>query len=304
MKVNVFNALSIILAGIFLHSAALTSGEELRPKYVSDKAVRYLPSNNAITEFEIDPFMSTCLEECKRRSQMVAMGIEAIMESCQYQCDIDQAREVIKSGDRSQRLEATRTLCELADRSTVPDLIALLKEDMEKRTGIWAEIIPALGRVRDDRAVPLLKELAVLPDDDWLGREMAVDALGEIGNPSAAGILINVSWRADTRDAAIIALSKLNSPRAASTLVSAIQPEEEPSTREAAIEGLLRLGSDAVPAIYDEYVNYSKENLQSFKRLKLCEILGEINSEQSREILKQSFDDIDPAVSKCARQLF
>jgi HEAT repeat protein len=294
--------LAFLATALCYFPIAAMSGD-IVPKLVSKEPVQYQPSSvTALDSFAAEQPDSLCLEDCKRRSQHVSMGIEAIMENCRRHCRIASARSMIKSDDPAVRLKGTRILCEIADKSSVPDLIELLKKDMQDRTGVWAEIIPALGRTRDERAAPLLMELSQLVDDDWLGRAMAVAALGEIGSPVAIDTLIKVSSWAETRESAIKALAQIDDVRAAPTLVSVIQPEEDEATRNAAITGLSKLGSAAIPAIREEYLNYSTENRQTQKRVWLCQVLGKIGSDEALKILKQSYDDPDEMVRDCARK--
>lgn len=250
----------------------------------------------------IDAQMADCIENCKRRNQMVAVGIEMIIEQCRRQCTVEQALALSKSTDPQVKVEAVRTLCELADRSAVPDLISLLRQDLKERTGIWAMIIPTLGSIRDERAVPILIELLNLLDDDWLGREMAARALGNIGDNSATPALIGAAWRADTRSAAIEALSKMNDERSIPVLLSAIQPEEDEEVRTAAMSGLMTFGAGAIPAIIDEFNNFSREDLQTQKRVWLCELLGKSGNEKAMNALRAARNDSDPVVRKCAEK--
>lgn len=295
--------LLLVLVGGFLYPTVSVGGNDLVPVERSKEGgVHKTKSHSGFPKFEIDPFMQSCLEKCKRNNQMLSMGIEAIMESCQHKCNIEKARSMSKSTDPVEKKEGTLMLCESADKSIVPDLIALLQEDLVKRTGIWADIIPALGRTRDDRAIPILTKLINLLDDDWLGREMAVRAIGEIGNPSTTKVLINAAWRGDTRDEAIIALAKMGDEQAAPVLISALQKEEEQTIQKTAADGLIRIGGDAVPAIQKEYINYAKEYPNTHTRVKLCEILGKIHNVKAQSILQSSYNDPDTAVRVCARK--
>ncbi len=232
------------------------------------------------------------------------MNMKTIMENCQRQCDIERALEMTTSHDPETKFDGTRLLCEFREKNTFDALITLLKEDLEKKTGSWAFIIPALGYIGDTRATPLLIDLANQLDDHWMGREMAVKALGRIGDTRAVPALIEAASRFDTRNAAIIALAQLNNPSAATILVSAIQSEEDPKARNAAKTGLIRLKAAAVQAIKKEYLNYSNENKQTKKRVWLCEILGEIKTKEALKILKKSLKDNDIAVRECAQNAY
>lgn len=303
MRIENYNSLAVLFIGLFFVHSNVSIANELEPVLVSKEPVVYQPSSKKTYNItRPNEMMVLCLEGCERRSQMIAMGIEEIMEHCQHQCSIEMAQIKIKSENPDTRIEGIRQLCEVADREVVGDLINLLEKDMIDRTGVWADIISALGRIGDKSAIPVLSELAVLPDEDWLGRVMAVNALNEIGSQLATETLINAAWNAETRNSAIVALANLKDPRAASTLVSAIQPDEEQFTRNSAAKGLVELGAYAVEPIYEEYMNFSQENKQTQKRVWLCEILGKINNEQSKEALKRSHNDFDPAVKSCSRK--
>ncbi|PIE59767.1 MAG: hypothetical protein CSA32_02325 [Desulfobulbus propionicus] len=253
-------------------------------------------------ELENDPTMELCLENCKRKSQMAAMSIEAIVESCQHQCDLEKALQMTKSSDAAVKKEGTILLCELGDKNSVPVLITLLKEDLQKDTGVWFHIIPALGFIGDQRATEVFIEL--VNQDHWQGREMTARALGKLGDKRATPALIEAAWHSDTgtREAAVTSLAQLHDPRAAATFVAAIQSGEEQSIRSAATVGLLRLGSDAVPAINDEFSKYFRESPQTEKRIWLCDILGKIATKEALGVLKQSLDDQDSEVKACAKK--
>ena len=79
-------------------------------------------------------------------------------------------------------------------------------------------IIPALGHLKDERAVPLLIKALNNLDEDWLGREAAARALGDIGATKAMPGLIRAAWLPETRNAAIEALAAIGDPRAVDVL--------------------------------------------------------------------------------------
>ena len=286
----------------FYHSDMIQANQ-LEPLLQSEDPVLYQHSTkDSSSHVSSKPTINLCMESCKKRNQRIAVGVEVIMENCQRYCIIELARRMIQSDAAEVKTAGIKLLCDLSDQRTVNDLIRLLKEDLVERTGIWAEIIPALGRIGDVTAIPILIKLAELPDEDWLGRQMAIEALGEIGNPSAMQTLITAFYKNETREAAVIALIKIKDKRAASVLVSAIQPEEDLGIREAATTGLIELGSDAVQVIHEEFTNYSPENPQTQKRVWLCEILGAINTKEAKQILQESSNSVDKTVAVCARQ--
>ena len=242
-----------------------------------------------------------CIEECIRRHQMVAIGRDMIEAGCRKECKLKEAVSLFNSPDKKDRIEGIRMLCEIHDRRALPYLIEALKWEFKERTGLWAWIIPALGELRDPSSVPVLVRALAVPDDDWLAREISAAALGSIGDPSAIPALIDAAWRADTREAAIEALSKFRDKRVIAVLISALQPEEDTKTREAAMGGLRRLGTKAVPALIDAFSSYSPEHPDTQRRLWLCQLLGESKDKRAIAALRRALNDPDKAVAQCAR---
>lgn len=293
-----------LLLQVPLQSLAEDTLTTKNPETTSDPAVRDSLLENRHAFDEIQEFaLQNCLNQCKRRHQNVAMGLEAIIAECHRQCEKKQALQLIQSNDLDDKSRGIRQFCLLAEKMDVPELLSLLKEDLNQRTGIWAEIIPTLGRLKDVRAVPLLTDLLQLNDDDWLGREMSAQALGAIGDSRAVPVLIQAAWIAETRDEAIAALAQIIDARAAPVLVSALQPDEEQQTQESAANGLVRLGSAAVADIRQELNNYSRENRQTQKRVQLCQVLAAMHNASADSAIRELAKDSDPAVRQCAQKI-
>jgi len=251
---------------------------------------------------EIDAKEANCIKACIRRNQMAAVGFEVIEGQCKKECKLEKALLLVQSNDSKEHQAGVKILCSIRDKRTVVPLINALKKDLKVRTGLWAWIIPALGESGDYAAVPILVETLKMPDEDWLGREMSARALGNIGDKSAIPALICAAWRADTRDAAVKALAKFKDRRVIPVLLSALQPEEEMETREAAIKGLLYLGGMAVPALITAFDTFGPEHPETQKRLWLCRLLWESGDERALERLRKSMKDPDKAVRKCVQE--
>jgi len=114
------------------------------------------------------------------------------------------------------------------DSHAVLPLMAALRTDMKQRRGFFMAIIPALGQLKDERAVLLLLEALNNREDDWLAREAAAHALGDIGSAKAVPDLIRSAWMADTRSAAVDALAAIADPRAVDVLLSVLSEPKEP----------------------------------------------------------------------------
>jgi HEAT repeat protein len=250
-----------------------------------------------ITPAEFDP---ECIEECLRENQRVSVGFEELQRRCRDDCEVIRALRLVQSRDAEEYAEGISILCDSDDRRAVGPLIAALRWDLEVRTGQWARIIPALGALRDSSAVPILIETLKIPDDDWLGREMSARALGEIGDASAIPALSAAAWRGDTRDDAVVALAEIYDIRVVPVLVSALDSGEEPETREAAISGLSRLGSMAVPELVEALGEHSSEHPETQRRVWICRLLGESGDLVAMEELTAHRSDPDTAVARCA----
>lgn len=241
-----------------------------------------------------------CFEKCIRDNQMVAMGIERIKEGCEKECELKQAIRLSQSSRKKEQIQGIKKLCQIQDGRTVPFLIAALRREFSERTGLFAWIIPALGRLKDPKAIPVLVQSLRLRDESWMGREMSVKALGEIGDHSAIPALIEASQYPDTREASIENLAKFDDVQIIPTLLTALEPEEDEKIRETAMISLLRLGKKAIPYLVTAFNDFSSEYPQTQKRLWICKLLGRIKDERAYKRLKQSLNDPDEAVRKCA----
>jgi len=240
-----------------------------------------------------------CVRECLHENQQVSVGYEELERRCRQVCEVTRALELLRSDDPEEYFEGVRILCGSDDRRAVEPLIIALRRDLQDRTGLWAEIIPALGALRDSKAVPILIETLKIPDDDWLGREMSARALGDIGDPSAIPALTAAAWRGDTRDEAVMALAEIPNAGVVPVLISALDPGEDPETREAAMEGLDWLGSMAVPALVEALGEYSSEHPETDRRVWICRLLGDSGDPDALEVLRAHRNDPDPAVTRC-----
>lgn len=260
--------------------------------------------NQAVTKggfplIETSPEDPECVQECLRRNQQVSVGYEELERRCRESCLVTRALQLVESVEPEEYAEGVRILCDSDDRRAVEPLIAALRRDLEERTGSWAWIIPALGALRDSAAIPVLTETLEIPDDDWLGREMSARALGDIGDPSAIPALTAAAWRGDTRDDAIMALARIPNSDVAPVLVSALDPGEDPETREAAMDGLEWLGWMAVPALVEALGEYSSEHPETDRRVWICQLLGDSGDADALEVLRAHRNDPDPLVAAC-----
>ena len=243
-----------------------------------------------------------CVDHCLHQNQQTAMSYEAIVESCHQECAFKEALVLTRSSQKAERIAGIKALCASQDQRAVQPLITALQRDIKERTGMWAWIIPALGKFHDSSAVPILITTLTLTDEDWLGREMSARALGDLGDPSALPVLLAAAWRADTRGAAIEALANFQDRRVVPVMISALDPDEEPQTQEVAMSALHHLGAIAVPEMTEAFVDYSAEYPQTRKRLLLCQLLGSSGDEHALIILRSKTTDPDEAIASCAQR--
>ena len=247
---------------------------------------------------------SQCVEECIRSNQMASVGFEIIQGQCSKECNFEEILSLLKSPQKEAYKSGVIRLSESNDRRAVQPLVVALKRDIKERTGLWSWIIPALGALGDQTAVPVLIHTLTLYDDDWIGREMSASALGSIGDPSCVPYLLTAAWRADTRDAAIEALVKFKDDRIVPVLLSALDPEEYQDTRDIAVNGLYGLGVIAVPQMIEAFADYSSEHPETSKRLLLCQLLSTSGDKRALEVIQKSITDPDKAVRECADNFF
>lgn len=108
---------------------------------------------------------SNCIKKCIKQNQMASVGFEVIQEQCRQACNLDDILDQVRSQDVPEYMKGVKALCETDDPRAVQPLITALKRDINVRAGLWATIIPALGRLGDSAAVPILEHSLTLDDD-------------------------------------------------------------------------------------------------------------------------------------------
>ncbi len=233
----------------------------------------------------------------KREEAAYALGessdpraLEPLLEVLQNQAE-----------DGQVRMSAAMALGSLADCAAVEPLIEFVRVDMEKRTGIIAAGIGALGELKDPRAVPILLKALNNRAEDWLYREMAARTLGSIGDRRAVDDLISAAYMGDTRHDAIAALAQIGDAKAVETLIRALDDGEEQDTVQAARTGLLKIGSPAVTALIKEMEDFPKEYPRVQPRANIAGILGELGDSRAIEALENAVKDPSAEVRQAAR---
>ncbi len=141
----------------------------------------------------------------------------------------------LRSKDSEKRWRAAEELGKSGDPRAVEPLLEAL------RTGICKEVLWALRRLNDQRALPGLVEALKSPFSSY--RSLAVLALGEMGDPRAVPELVLklTDIDADVRRDVCKALGQLRDQRAVGPLVAALSDAEH-SVRMEAAEALGDIG--------------------------------------------------------------
>ncbi len=96
-----------------------------------------------------------------------------------------------------------------------------------------------------------------------------------------------------------MALAEIPNADVVPVLISALDPGEDPETREAAMKGLEWLGSMAVPALAEALGDHSSEHPETDRRGWICRLLGDSGDPDALEVLRAHRNDPDPAVARC-----
>jgi len=149
---------------------------------------------------------------------------------------------------RDAATEAKDALIDSTETSTRDALLAAMRDsEPDVREGA----IDALGDLRDEAAVGLLSR-ALTQDEDEDVRESAADALGDIGSPQGVDAL-KISLKdesPDVRESAADALGDIGSPQGVDALKISLK-DESPDVRESAVDALRRIGGpEVIPALH------------------------------------------------------
>lgn len=149
------------------------------------------------------------------------------------------------------RRNAARALAALAPARVVPEMAARLAAESDR--GVRQSLVRGLGRLGDDRALPVL--VGSLHDRDMQVCQEAAYALARFNSPAAYEALLAALTRRHTREDwqirrfAAQALGKLGDRRAVPALVAALRDESD-LVRPTAAEALGELGDrQAVTAL-------------------------------------------------------
>jgi len=202
----------------------------------------------------------------------------------------------LKTGDSELKREIILALKRIVDRRAVPVLNEILLDD--KDPYVRYDAARALGEIKDADSIYTLIT-ALQHDKNWMVKKGCAGALGKIGNKKAVNSLKaflttdagkEASW---ARDRAAWALAKIGED-AIKALVFSLGDNEE-STRRRASWALIRIGSPAIP-----YLSSALRDNNKSVRERSAMVLGWIENKDAIVPLLWALKDKDIEARKMA----
>lgn len=199
--------------------------------------------------------------DAERRADAVAQLAESGSDA------VRRALEDIAGNEDEPASLRMGAICALAGSATgdsVPLLLSILSRDVEERRGFWACAIPVLGMVGDRRAVPLLRDIAGLDEDDLIGMDhMAISAIAAMATDEDVAFLESKAHVFAVRRDVIEALARLRAASSLDILISGLADGEEPEVVEAATEAVIKMGTAALPGLRAVLENHPDDVLKA-----------------------------------------
>ena len=195
------------------------------------------------------------------------------------------------------RERVTEVLLELSGPQIVKHVIELLEDQSEIVRRYAVEV---LLKLKDKRGLkPLAK--AAMSDPDWWVRERAVEALGEMGDPSVGPVLLQILADPDYQWVCAVALGKLKVAEAVPKLGQLLN-HGETDFRKAIMKALVEIGhKDAVP-----FLQPLLQDLDKDIRLAATQALASFNFKvdtgQLEEQVKESLSFLDSMLEYIKKQ--
>ncbi len=203
----------------------------------------------------------------------------------------------LRDSDWWVRERATEVLLKIARHQVLDQVMDLLADesDVVRRYGI-----DVLVKFREQRGLVPLARLA-RDDPDWLVREKAVEALGEIGDERVVPMLLQLSEEADLAWACVHALGALGDARAAPRLRE-LFADGNAEMKLHVLRAADGLAGDAARPVFEAAItDVDKEVREEAGRLlELREV--RVNDEAVRRRMSQSISRIDRLLEETKRR--
>ncbi|MEO0598691.1 MAG: HEAT repeat domain-containing protein [Chloroflexota bacterium] len=199
------------------------------------------------------------------------------------------------SKDRDERLYAA---FKIGRDKQHPDVIpTLVAASTDAEYEVRARVAEALGTREDLAAMPTL--LTMLKDAHPVVRRTAADSLGNLGSAEAVPALCDAIKDEDVtvRSHSAEALGLIASDSAAEPLVDAFLHDEDSNVRYFARQSLGQVGHAAVDALMKAMQSTDEAPLL----IEICEILGNLADERTRDALTDLTEHTDDDVSEMAQ---
>lgn len=199
------------------------------------------------------------------------------------------------SKDRDERLYAAFKIGR--DKQHPHVIPALVAASTDPEYEVRARVAEALGTREDLTAMPTL--LTLLTDENPVVRRTAADSLGNLGSADAVPALCNTIKDDDVtvRSHSAEALGMIASDNAVEPLVDAFLHDDDSNVRYFARQSLGQVGHAAVEALLKALQATDEAPLL----IEICEILGNLADERTRDALTDLTAHNDKDVSEMAQ---
>jgi HEAT repeat protein len=199
----------------------------------------------------------------------------------------------LKDDDWLVRETAARALGRICDEKAVEPLIEAMEGNWP---ALWT-VAEALGQHGDARAVHSLTAAIQASNEDKYVRDVAVEALGLIGEPIQESLVAVLRTQdQESRQRAIDALGQMRDARNLEPLIEALRHGEPYHVHHGAMEALIRLGETAVDPLVE--VLNSPGTYDAFARQRAAAALGRIGDRRGVQTLIDALSDRASIVRK------
>ncbi|NHJ04031.1 MAG: HEAT repeat domain-containing protein [Candidatus Heimdallarchaeota archaeon] len=193
--------------------------------------------------------------------------------------------------DDTTREEAAKALGEIGDEIVIDPLLQALKEDESE--DVRASAALALGKFDNYEGIPQKLGEIISQETSPIVRIAIANSIGEIGNKSAAKLLIPVLENEESfwvREAIIEALGKAYSKDFTELLLKYLKDDDSEEVRVQAANALIKNPHDE---ILDNILQAFKQEESDEVKSHIAELIAEIPNIKSVEVLTEALENED-----------